>query len=148
MQTALDGLTQLNRDRRDLQLSLSAEAPCKPLVLAKASNQPSLAFPPYERITRATKDLHLALSSAFMGTPSSATITHARKDIAHQAKLFIDASKTNDEVRSTIMLSCPCNPDDEQVTPAAMNASDASLNIITDGWKPSSACKTVPSFLT
>ncbi|KAH9437532.1 hypothetical protein MCOR02_001189 [Pyricularia oryzae] len=87
----------LNRDRRDLQLSLSAEAPCKPLVLAKASNQPSLAFPPYERITRATKDLHLALSSAFMGTPSSATIAHARKDIAHQAKLFIDASKTNDE---------------------------------------------------
>ncbi|KAL5888205.1 hypothetical protein ACKVWC_003475 [Pyricularia oryzae] len=105
LQTALDGLTQLNRDRRDLQLSLSAEAPCKPLVLAKASNQPSLAFPPYERITRATKDLHLALSSAFMGTPSSAPITHARKDIAHQAKLFIDASKTNDEVRSTIMLS-------------------------------------------
>ncbi|TLD11937.1 hypothetical protein PspLS_11314 [Pyricularia sp. CBS 133598] len=63
-----------------------------------------------QRITRATKDLHLALSSAFTSKESLKPLS---KDTTHQAKLFIDASKQDEEVRSTIMISCPCIPDDD-----------------------------------
>lgn len=110
LQAALDGLTQINRDRRDLQVGPNTESLTNPEFAPKSSIQPSLRFPPFERVTKATSDLHLALSSAFGCSGSFKPLETATK---HQAKLYIDAFKHGEEIRSTLLLSCQCNPDDD-----------------------------------